>query len=202
MTNEELLSGLSSRWQAHVPRHFVRTGLREAAVLITLCCKDGQPQVLLTRRTTEMPTHKGEVAFPGGKREDSDADQIATALREAQEEVGLDPALVSVVGELDQVISKFGFLVTPVLSVVPATVELVADDRELDSMFWVPLSFFQRTPDEYFQRDGIVMPTWRYQHYRIWGLTAYMIAELMNRYFDADITIGKVSSAHEDVTEE
>ncbi|WP_221795414.1 NUDIX hydrolase [Oceanobacter mangrovi] len=202
MTNEELLSRLADRWSNHSPRKFIRTGLREAAVLIAISEEQGELSLLLTRRTTEMPTHKGEVAFPGGKREQYDADHIATALREAEEEVGLDPSRVRVIGELDQVISKFGFLVTPVLAVIPHDVELVADSRELDCMFRVPLSFFSREPDEYFQRDGIVMPTWRYEKFRIWGLTAYMIAELMNRYFDASINVGRVAAASQDSNEE
>ena len=202
MTNEELLSTLSKRHANHTPRRFRRPGLREAAVLVALSCKDGVPSVLLTRRTTEMPTHKGEVAFPGGKCEQYDTHYTATALREAHEEVGLEPSLVSVVGELDQVISKFGFLVTPVLAVVPPDLEYVPDPRELDSIFSVPLSFFMGEPHEFFERDGITMPTWRYQHYRIWGLTAYMIGELMNRYFDADIPIGRIAAASRDHSDE
>ncbi|MDO6806649.1 hypothetical protein Q4595_29590, partial [Wenyingzhuangia sp. 1_MG-2023] len=79
---------------------------------------------------------------------------------------------VKVVGILDQVVSKFGFLVTPVLAVIPHDVALTADPRELDCLFHVPLTFFNQPPSDYFHREGIRMPTWMYERFQIWGLTA------------------------------
>jgi 8-oxo-dGTP pyrophosphatase MutT (NUDIX family) len=195
MNQSDLFFRLSGEWQGHQPRRFSRAGLREAAVLVAVTDHPYQPSLLLTRRAADMPTHQGEVAFPGGKRDDTDHDLVATALREAHEEVGLSPEYVQVVGMLDQVVSKFGFLVTPVLAVIPHDVALTADPRELDCLFHVPLAFFDQPPSGYFQRDGIRMPTWIFERFRIWGLTAYITAEMLNRYFAAEIALGTVVPA-------
>ena len=111
-------------------------------MLVGLTDSIEKPQLLLTQRSSSMPTHKGEVAFPGGKTEPQDANSVATALREAEEEVGLSSEGVVIIGELDQVISKYGFVVTPVLAVIPEQADLTPDPRELDSLFHVPVNRF------------------------------------------------------------
>ncbi len=137
-----------------------------------------------------MPTHKGEVAFPGGKREDNDRDIIATALREAQEEIELATHQVEVIGCLDQVISRYGFLVTPVLAIVPADVSLSADSQEIDAVFKVPLHFFLNgEPDQIDQFGSFRGPRWYFEDYTIWGLTAVMLAEMFNQFFDAEFEL-------------
>src|SRR5690606_40910837 len=88
--------------------------LAEAGVLVAIT-NETEPQLLLTRRALHLSTHQGEVAFPGGKRDDTDTSIVMTALREAEEEVALPLQQVQVIGELDQVVSRFGYLVTPVL---------------------------------------------------------------------------------------
>jgi 8-oxo-dGTP pyrophosphatase MutT (NUDIX family) len=191
MMNFDLFSYLSSRWQDHEPRLLHQPDLRQAAVLVAITDCAEEPMLLLTRRAVGMPTHQGEVAFPGGKCEEKDEDFIATALRESYEEVGLDPACVRVVGELDQVTSIHGFLVTPVLAVIPHNVRLTPDSRELECLFMVPLSFFRKPPESYFRRGSLSMPNYQYGDFRIWGLTAYIIAELMNRYWDTRIRISR-----------
>lgn len=165
-------------------------GYRQAAVLVGLTDAADGPSLLLTQRSAGMPTHQGEVAFPGGKWEETDETLIDTAMREAHEEVGLSSEGVTIVGELDQVISKHGFVVTPVLAVIPEHASLTPDPRELDALFHVPVSRFLEAPDEYFRRSSWVMPTYLYEDYRIWGLTAFVIAEMMNRYWDTSIDVG------------
>ncbi|MCY0966826.1 CoA pyrophosphatase [Parathalassolituus penaei] len=191
MNQSDLFSYLSGRWQDHDPKVMHQPDLKEAAVLVAITDCAEEPMLLLTRRSSHMPTHKGEVAFPGGKRDAGDVDFIATALREAEEEVGLDPSLVRVVGELDQIVSIHGFLVTPVLAVIPHDVRLVADPGELECLFMAPLALFRRPPDSYFRREGYCMPNYQYGDFRIWGLTACVIAELMNRYWDMNIKVGR-----------
>ena len=95
-----------------------------------------------------MPTHKGQIAFPGGKAEDDDKDLTTTALREAREEIALRPESVAVVGQMGQVLSRQGFVVTPIVGVVPASVvsELIPNLGELDRIFTVPLQFIIRRP--------------------------------------------------------
>jgi 8-oxo-dGTP pyrophosphatase MutT (NUDIX family) len=153
------------------------------------------PQVILTRRAKHMPTHKGQIAFPGGKAEHEDASLVATALREAYEEVALAPEAVTVVGQMGQVLSRQGFVVTPVVGVVAAEVvsELVPNLGELDRIFTVPLSFFMDSAPEMDAlplSEGVKqVPSFYYDEYRIWGMTAFILAEFVNLVYDARIDL-------------
>lgn len=184
-----VLQALVEQVQAHSPRVLNQPDLATAGVLVAIT-DEAEPQVILTLRSSDMPTHQGEVAFPGGKQEQHDADIIETALREAHEEVGLDPKHVSVVGELDQVVSRWGFLVTPVLGIVPKDVSLNCDSREIESIFKVPLKFFiEGEPDQIDQFGSFKGPRWYYEDYTIWGLTAVMLAEMFNRFCETEFEL-------------
>jgi 8-oxo-dGTP pyrophosphatase MutT (NUDIX family) len=183
------LDALIHKVKAHEPRMLNDVQLAQAGVLVAIT-DEPDPKVILTLRSGDMPTHKGEVAFPGGKREDGDADIIATALREAQEEIDLDPIEVEVIGVLDQVISRYGFLVTPVLAIVPHNVSLSTDSHEIDAIFKVPLRFFlDGKPDQIDQFGSFRGPRWYFEEYTIWGLTAVMLAEMFNQFFDAEFEL-------------
>lgn len=163
----------------------------DAAVLMALT-DESVPALILTRRAGNLSSHAGEVAFPGGKRDSGDASIIATALRESHEEVGLETGLVRVIGELGVFTSRAGLRVKPVVGVVPAHVELRANPGEIESIFRVPLSYFldEKPANDYkFQYMGheITVPSFNYGDYVIWGLTAFMIVDLMNRVFAANI---------------
>ena len=166
-----------------------------AAVLLAVTDDLDNPQVILTRRAQHMPTHKGQIAFPGGKVELTDLNLEATALREAHEEVALDPAQVQVVGRMGQVLSRQGFVVTPVVGVVPAEVvaTLRPDFGELDRIFTVPLSFFVETQpvmDVLPIAKGVTqVPSFYFDEYRIWGMTAFILAEFVNLVYDARIDL-------------
>ncbi|WP_396588882.1 NUDIX hydrolase [Bermanella sp. R86510] len=177
-----LLKALVSGVQQHQPRTLEISDLAQAAVLVAVT--DSQhPEVILTLRSQQMPTHQGEVAFPGGKCEPDDEDLIATALREANEEIGLDPNVVEVIGPMSQVVSRFGFLVTPILAVVPHDVVLSNASDEIEAYFRVPLHFFtDGEPDDIDQFGTFKGPRWQYEHYTIWGLTAVMLAEMLNEF--------------------
>jgi len=169
----------------------LRSDRPQASVLIALT-DSPDPEVILTRRASHLSTHRGEVAFPGGKQDDTDPDLLYTALREAQEEVGLDPALVEVIGSLGQVMSKHQLQVTPWVGIVPPDLCLEPNPHELESLFRVPLSFFledrrQRTDAINFRGKTHYVPAYQYGDYVIWGLTAYMLVELLNVGFDAGI---------------
>lgn len=181
-----LFDFLQARYQCHQPRTIVQPALVEAAVLMAVTDEE-QPQLILTRRARHLSSHQGEVAFPGGKRDPGDASLIITALREAEEEIALRAEHVQVVATLDQVVSRFGYLVTPVLAVVPPQMRLMANPHELDAIFTVPLSLFQQPPTRYFERGSIRVPSYDYEQFHIWGLTAMMIAEMMNHCWDCDI---------------
>jgi 8-oxo-dGTP pyrophosphatase MutT (NUDIX family) len=163
----------------------------QASVLIALTdCRD--PHVILTKRAAKLSTHGGEIAFPGGKRDASDPDLLFTALREAHEEIGLLPEAVEVLAPLGQVMSLHSVQVTPWVGIVPESVKLTPSPDELESVFTVPLSFFLE--DQRHHTDAIrfkgkmnFVPAYEYEGHIIWGLTAYMLVELLNIGFDAGI---------------
>ena len=167
--------------------------LPEAGVLLLLT-EDPEPHLVLTRRAAHMRSHAGEVACPGGRREPADASIVATALRETHEEIGLDPERVEVAGVLSQSVSRFGLKVTPVVGVIPADIEFAIDQRELESLFKVPVSFLcidQRVWSLHYQINGqnYYTPAWQWQDYLIWGLTAILLVELVNVCFGATISL-------------
>lgn len=131
-------------WTPEVVREpqFSSRAPAEAAVLVPIVMREsGGPTVLLTQRTAHLSTHSGQIAFPGGKVDAEDANVQATALREAQEEVGLHPRHVQVLGQLPQYITGSSFWVTPVIALVSPELELQANPDEVDAVFEVPLAF-------------------------------------------------------------
>lgn len=189
-----MLDELLQRVRSHTPR-ILETDQRhpEAAVLVPITRGD-DPELVLTLRASGLSTHGGEVAFPGGRRDPEDRDLIHTALREAEEEVGLPPGLVEVVGPLSPLVSRFGIRVTPYVGVVPDYVEYRANDDEIAAVFSVPLRFFCEDPREVTHRIDYegrswYVPCYHYENYKIWGLTAVMIVELVNLVFDAGIDL-------------
>lgn len=164
----------------------------QASVLIALTDQVSDPEVILTKRASRLSTHSGEIAFPGGKHDDTDPDLLFTALREAEEEVGLPPEQVEIIGPLGQVMSKHGLKVTPWVGIVPKDVPLIPNPDELDEVFTVPLSFFMQEHrycfDEIrFRGKTLYVPAWDFNGHIIWGLTAYMLVELLNEGLDANI---------------
>jgi 8-oxo-dGTP pyrophosphatase MutT (NUDIX family) len=164
--------------------------LKRAAVLVPLVSRDYGLGVILTRRASDLPTHAGQIAFPGGRCEESDSDVGATALREAHEEVGLDPAHVTLIGISDAYETVTRFAVTPVIGLVDPHASLSPDPREVDEIFEVPLAFLMDPANHVPQErvyDGITrrfyaMP---YGDYYVWGATAGMLRALYLRVFGA-----------------
>lgn len=191
-----MLDELLQRVRGHSPR-ILETDRQhpQAAVLVPLTRSD-DPELVLTLRASGLSTHGGEVAFPGGRRDATDPDLAFTALREAEEEVGLPPGLVEIVGPLSPLVSRFGIHVTPYVGVVPDYVEYRANDDEIASVFSVPLRFFLETPREVTHRIDYegrswYVPCYHYDNYKIWGLTAVMIVELVNAAFGAGIDLAQ-----------
>jgi len=112
-----------------------------AAVLMPIVLREPQPTLLLTQRTAHLNDHAGQISLPGGRVDASDGSAIETALREAEEEVGLDRALVEVLGTLPDYLTGTGFRVTPVVSLVRPPLTLRADPFEVAEIFEVPLAF-------------------------------------------------------------
>ncbi len=164
-------------------RAYLDRPIARAAVLLGLVMRE-EPMVLLTRRTAHMSTHSGQVAFPGGKVDAQDTDARHTALREAQEEVGLDPLLVQVLGELPVYITGSAFVITPVVALVDPRFIAEPNPDEVDQVFEVPLSFLMNPAHhrrhaheaEGLRREWFSMP-YRHdqQEHFIWGATAGML---------------------------
>lgn len=156
----------------------------KAAVLIAVTERD-RPGVILTQRPQDMRDHPGQVAFPGGKL-DPGEDAITAALREADEELAMKPANVRVVGTSDNYQTGTGFDVSPVLAVIPPDLPLKPNPHEVESWFEVPLDLLLAregwTSHEVFwkgeMRHYLEM---HYEGYRIWGVTAAIIANLARR---------------------
>lgn len=163
------------------------TTFRSAAVLIPIVARPALT-VLLTERTPHLSAHAGQIAFPGGKIEASDAGPLAAALREAQEEIGLQSEWIEPLGYLDCYRTGTGFIISPVVALVQPGFELRLDDSEVAQVFEVPLGFLM---DETHHR--IDRRNWRgaerrfyampYEDYYIWGATAGMIRMLYRRLF-------------------
>ncbi|MFA5883543.1 MAG: CoA pyrophosphatase [Acidimicrobiia bacterium] len=130
---------------------------RPAAVLVPIFEEDGEARVILTKRPETMPSHQGEIAFPGGKYEAGDVDLRATALREAQEEIGLDPGLVEIVGELDHLVTVAArFTLAPFVGLLPERPVLVPHVREVDAVFDVAIS--ELLHDDVFREERWEVP--------------------------------------------
>lgn len=160
--------------------------LRRAAVLVALVERAGGPQVLLTRRTEALRHHAGQIAFPGGRIENSDADPVEAALREAFEEVGLAGDLSTPHGYLDPFVTITGFHVFPVVASVSGDFRAVPDPSEVAEAFEVPLHFLLdpanvHSLDVDFQGRQRRILEFRYGGHRIWGATASMLVNFRQR---------------------
>ena len=185
--------GAPPAWEPEIKieRRFVDRAAAAASVLIPLVLRH-ELTVLLTQRTDHLADHPSQISFPGGRAEASDADDVATALREAREEIGLDPSQVEVLGSLPTYTTGTGFVVTPVVGFVRLGFELRPDPFEVAEVFEVPLAWLmdpanhQRHAVEVggVKREFLSIPwpgtdaSGRPRRYFIWGATAAMLCNL------------------------
>jgi 8-oxo-dGTP pyrophosphatase MutT (NUDIX family) len=166
------------------PRGFVS---RDAAVLIPVV-ERSDATVLMTRRTMQLRKHPGQIAFPGGKIDPGDASAAAAALREAQEEIGLDPRLVEPIGRLDPYIAGTGYRITAIVARVAPEHRLILNPDEVDAAFEVPLSFLMSPRNHQTitrEFDGVrhLLYEMPYDQHHIWGVTAGIIRGLYERLY-------------------
>jgi 8-oxo-dGTP pyrophosphatase MutT (NUDIX family) len=159
---------------------------RPAAVLIPLYQEAGAWYVLFTQRTHSVEDHKGQVAFPGGRVDPGDASRIATALREAEEEIGLRRADVAVLGQLDELLTVTQYRITPVVGVIPWPYPFRLSTSELSEVFGVPLRWLADSQNLEIQHREPLIPGpkipvyyFHYQGRTIWGVTARMLMNLL-----------------------
>lgn len=172
-------------WQPELVRErkFMNRAPAQAAVLVGLVMRD-EPMVLLTQRPAHMSTHAGQIAFAGGKCDEGDADAAATALREAQEEVGLDARHVQVLGTLPEYVTGSAFYVTPVVALISPAMTLQLNTHEVSDAFEVPLAFLMNPAHHCWHRHDFegVTREWLSMSYQdgekqrfVWGATAGML---------------------------
>jgi 8-oxo-dGTP pyrophosphatase MutT (NUDIX family) len=175
----ELASGTENRGENFMPR--------QAAVLVPVLAR-AEPTVLLTQRSAALPVHAGQIAFPGGKIDSADPDPLATALREAEEEIGLARRFAEPLGYLDPFVAGTGFRVVPVVALIAPAFEPRLNRDEVDEAFEVPLEFLM-TPGNHlrhrreargFTRSFYAMP---YGERYIWGVTAGILRNLYERLY-------------------
>ena len=174
----------SFKFESLRPELLPEGGLHRAAVLVPLFEHEGEAHVLLTRRRHDLSRHAGQVSFPGGRIEAGEEPQSA-ALREAQEEVGLDPTRVEVLGRLDEtLVLVTGFRLTPWVGVVPYPYPYLAHPGEVEAILYVPLSALAR-PGVHRTEERVAYGDLHEVHFydlpavTIWGATARVLHQLL-----------------------
>jgi 8-oxo-dGTP pyrophosphatase MutT (NUDIX family) len=162
--------------------------LKDAAVLVPVVDYDGDARVIFTQRTSTLRKHSGQISFPGGGIDDEDRSPEDAALREAEEEIGLERSFVETVGRLPDYISGTGFRIKPVLSVVRPGFTLTLNPTEVDEVFEVPLSFLMDGTNHgrgsrMFQGKERFFYEMPYGERYIWGITAGIVRTIYERFY-------------------
>jgi 8-oxo-dGTP pyrophosphatase MutT (NUDIX family) len=160
----------------HKKKEITGEDLKTSAVLIPFFYNQGQYHVLLTERSEEVDFHKGQVCFPGGRREPSDSSLLQTALREAEEEISLKAEDVEILGKFDDNLTlTSNYVISPFVAHIPHPYPLKADGREIREIFSVPLSFLMDEAN--FKQDSY---SYEYEGHIIWGATARILKQFID----------------------
>ena len=187
MVAEKIAAVLKSR----APQVITGDGYKPAAVLVPVQERHDGDYLVLTKRADGLPTHKGQIAFPGGSVDPTDADAVEAALRESHEEIGIDPERVRILGRLDEFTAGYGLIVTPVVGVIPAHCEFRLDPAETTAVASVPIRSLMERPN--FTLDDRLSPGGHpsYHFYvsgwDVWGVTARILAQFLELVYDFEV---------------
>jgi len=187
MVAEKIAKALKSR----SPRTIAGDGYKPAAVLVPIQERQDGDYLVLTKRADHLPTHKGQIAFPGGRVDVTDADEVEAALRESREEIGVEPSQVRVLGRLDQVTAGYGFIVTPVVGVIPAAYKFRIDPAETTAVASVPIKMLMQPPNftmnDYLSPGGHPSYHFYVNGWDVWGVTARIIVRFLELAYEFQI---------------
>jgi 8-oxo-dGTP pyrophosphatase MutT (NUDIX family) len=180
-TIDDIRSFFSSFRRNEITNH----ALKRAGVLLPLLTREGELSVLFTQRTEQVAHHKGQVSFPGGTMDENDASVLETALRETEEEIGLQRNVVEVLGVLDDFCTPSGFCITPVVGFLPRIPTFILNRTEVSSVFDIPVYFFLNPRNERAEkqrRAGLIADVYFYHYdkYEIWGATANILRTFLH----------------------
>jgi 8-oxo-dGTP pyrophosphatase MutT (NUDIX family) len=194
MIADKIVAALNSR----IPELVAGNGHKPAGVLIPIQERREGDYLVLTQRGDQLPTHKGQIAFPGGRVDGSDRDIFHTALRESEEEIGIDPQQVKILGRLDEFTAGYGLVVTPVVGVIPPHFEFRMDPRETTAVASVPIGALMERRN--FVLDDKLSPGGHpsYHFYvngwDVWGVTARMIVQFLELAYDFEVKSSVLAS--------
>ncbi len=162
-----------------------------AAVLFPFYFKEGQPYLLFTKRTDLVEHHKGQISLPGGRKDEQDPNLLQTALRETEEEIGLNPQDIRILGQTDRFLTNTSYFITPFVGLIPYPYEFTLSTSEIEYLIEVP--FLHLLDDNNFEikrysKDGInwVLHYYYFNHEVIWGVTGFLLSNLLSIVFDFD----------------
>ncbi len=184
---------IRSRLQAHTPVNYIfDENIRAvpASVLIPLFFKEGEAHILFTKRSESLVQHKGQISFPGGRRDAEDHDTLDTALRETEEEIGIPGTAIEVLGQSDGMLTNTHYLVTPYVGLFNPPERYRVSEGEIERLIEAPLCHFLDEAHFYTERRMYKGHEWQVHYYRhgddlIWGVTAFLLSAFLNIVFDA-----------------
>ena len=185
--SEKLIERARHAFASYKPQTANLNSLRPAAVLLLLYQKDGEPHVVLIERAQNVENHKGQIAFPGGSREEIDGDLRATAIRETYEELGVQPEHMEIIGQLDDLVTGTNFRITPFVGVVgaPAPYPFLPAPAEVAAVLEIPLARLRDEASfeiEMREWQGRTVPVgaFNWGGYHIWGATARILRQFLD----------------------